>query len=129
MQTCRWLCIWPNGDRTVVFDCFSKEEAIEVLDELGPAEEYMLHPMSDGPAFVDFKRIREGRFVEWYANQGDEALNEEVRKKRNRRKPEVPKPISSKAAHIANAFDCSVQLANKIVLENDSEFATGGAVQ
>ena len=43
--TGRWLGLWPDGLRSVVFDAFTVEGAIAVLDEIGPAEPYMLHPI------------------------------------------------------------------------------------
>lgn len=52
--TGRWICLWPNGTRSVVFDAFTVEDAIEVLDEIGSAEPYMLHPISASPSFIDF---------------------------------------------------------------------------
>jgi len=52
--TGRWLCLWPDGTRSIVFDAYTVEEAIAVLDEIGSAEPYMLHPLTAQPSFIDF---------------------------------------------------------------------------
>ena len=52
--TGRWLCLWPNGTRSIVFDAYTVEDAIEVLDEIGSAAPYMLHALTAQPSFIDF---------------------------------------------------------------------------
>jgi len=52
--TGRWLCLWPDGTRSIVFDAYTVEDAIAVLDEIGSAEPYMLHPLTAQPSFIDF---------------------------------------------------------------------------
>lgn len=126
--TGRWLCMWPDGSRSVVFDAYTVEDAIEVLDETDAAEPYMLHPIPDGPAFIHFRKVKESGQTYFVPYGESEVLGYEVGRRRRRRKPEEVQPISEKARCIARDMGMSVTLANNMALESDPEFKAG-AVQ
>ena len=52
--TGRWLCLWPNGTRSIVFDAYTIKDAINVLDDLGDAKPHMLHPIEARTSYIDF---------------------------------------------------------------------------
>ena len=85
--TGRWLCMWPNGTRSIVFDAYTVEDAIEVLDEIGDAEPYMLHPIKVQPSFIDFdpeldEDMEEEDFVGWVPKYVASDLNLELHEPR-----------------------------------------------
>ena len=85
--TGRWLCMWPNGTRSIVFDAYTVEDAIEVLDEIGDAEPYMLHPIKVQPSFIDFdpeldEDMEEEDFVGWVPKYAASDLNLELHEPR-----------------------------------------------
>jgi len=96
--TGRWLCMWPNGTRSIVFDAYTVEDAIGVLDEIGDAEPYMLHPLTVQPSFIDFdaqpSEDIEGE-IDWVAMYLAHDLHLEVSEPRTAR---VEKPRQTKAS-------------------------------
>jgi len=96
--TGRWLCMWPNGTRSIVFDAYTVEDAIEVLDEIGDAEPYMLHPLKVQPSFIDFdaqpSEDIEGE-IDWVATYLAHDLHLEVSEPRTAR---AEKPRQTKAS-------------------------------
>jgi hypothetical protein len=45
-----WICVWPNGERSIVY-ADNKDEAILILDEEASATPAMLKPYPDGARF------------------------------------------------------------------------------
>lgn len=127
----RWICNWPDGSRAAVFGAQTVEDAIDVLDEIGPAEPWMLTRIDDGsPCFVDFDPVKELGFKEFNAGYISEELYMEVKKRRKIKNAPVH-PISAEAAKMADALDLSVTTANRIMAERDykREKAMGVKVQ
>jgi hypothetical protein len=98
--TGRWLCMWPNGTRTIVFDAYTVEDVIEVLDEIGDAEPYMLHPLTVQPSFIDFEQqdtgcMEEEGELEWVATALAHDLLWEISEPRTAR---AEKPRQTKAS-------------------------------
>ena len=123
----RWICHWPDGSRAAVFGAQTVEDAIEVLDELGAAEPWMLTRIDDSrPCFVDFDKVPMG----FNANYVSEELYLEVEKRRKLKSVDVA-PVNQKAEKLSKVLGMSQQLANRIVIEAEyeEEMANGGLIQ
>ena len=123
----RWICHWPDGSRSAVFGALTVDDAIEVLDELGAAEPWMLTRIDDSrPCFVDFDKVPMG----FDANYVSEELYSEVEKRRKLKCADVA-PVNQKAAQLSRALWMSQWLANQIVIEAEyeEEMKNGGLIQ
>ena len=123
----RWICHWPDGSRAAVFGAETVEDAIEVLDELGAAEPWMLTRIDDiRPCFVDFDKVPMG----FDANYVSEELYAEVEKRRKLKCVDVA-PVNQKAAELSKLLGMSQSLANRIVIEAeyDAKMENGGFIQ
>jgi hypothetical protein len=55
-NTGEWIYFWPNGDRTLITNCYDQDEALLLLDEIGDADTSMLKPIQDRPRAIHFVR-------------------------------------------------------------------------
>lgn len=110
-----WLCVWPDGSRSLVFNAWTVEDALYVLDETDAAEPYMLYPLPDQPSFIHFKREKEGREVYYSPYQLSEELNSQIEKRVKKRKPIEERPINDHAAIAADLLGMSTTLANALM--------------
>lgn len=123
----RWICHWPDGSRAAVFGAETVEDAIEVLDELGAAEPWMLTRIDDSrPCFVDFDKAPMG----FDASYVSEELYAEVEKRRKLKRADVA-PVNQKAADLSKVLGMSQSLANRMVIEAEYEakMENGGLIQ
>lgn len=110
--TGRWICVWPDKSKTLVFDAFSEMEAIEALDEIGPAEPYMLVPIAADPACVDFTYRKDKGHTWQELYMVSEELGVEVQKHRKIKKIASVEPVSTRAKELATYLGMSQTLAN-----------------
>ena len=112
--TGRWLCLWPNGTRSIVFDAYTVEDAIAVLDEIGSAAPYMLHALTAQPSFIDFAPEldvdMEEEYMGWVPQEVACDLHCELEEPREAREEKLIETDSDIQEQINNLEDMSAAL-------------------
>jgi hypothetical protein len=67
-----WLYFWDNGDISLITNCYSRDEAMDLLDEVGEAYTSMLVPIKQSSRAIHFpcrESYGEGEMDELTADQ------------------------------------------------------------